>query len=148
MNDSLQRLLDSLNLKLAEREYQKLPGVAWPMPYSFEDYLKDNPPALTVVEQAWYNYIPQILKGVSIIFGGTVAGNAAALLLQLKGDTTLTQKPWYTSRSIWTNLVGALWIALTPTLGLPTLGTETEVLILGLINIILRIITKTEVTIS
>jgi hypothetical protein len=38
-------------------------------------------------------------------------------------------------------------MVLTPVLKLPDMGAETEVAILGVINVLLRLITKTEVTI-
>jgi hypothetical protein len=113
MNDSLQRLLDSLNEKLALQtwdKHEKLDRVSIPGYADFEEFLKNNPPALTVEEQIWYNYIPQILKGVSVLLGGTVAGNAASLLLQLKGEQDMNAS----QINITTNIIGLLLFVLEP----------------------------------
>ena len=54
-------------------------------------------------------------------------------------------KDWYKSRTLWTNLIGIANIIIRAELGL-TLTPEAELAILAGINIVLRIITKEEIT--
>jgi hypothetical protein len=60
----------------------------------------------------------------------------------------MTTKAWYTSRTLWVNLIGLFWILFAEKLGLPNLGAETEATILAVINLVLRAITKQEITFS
>jgi len=54
----------------------------------------------------------------------------------------MEKKKWWTSKTIWTNAVAILAVVLQEVLGLDVLGSATQVAILGMINLILRIITK------
>jgi len=95
MNDTLQRLLDSLNKKIYE-----LPT---PQKVNLPEFPPLPIPLLTVQEKIWYNYIPVILKGVSILLRGTVAANAAELLISIKGDvmpSAITDSPKSTAVGI------------------------------------------------
>lgn len=51
-------------------------------------------------------------------------------------------KKWYTSKTLWLNVIGIVWILFAESLGLPTLTTEIEAIILAGLNAILRAITK------
>ena len=51
------------------------------------------------------------------------------------------RKPWYTSKTLWTNIIAVGSIFVRSQYGF-VLSPEEEVAILGFINIILRIITK------
>lgn len=54
-------------------------------------------------------------------------------------------KKWYLSKTLYLNLIGIFWILFADNLSLPTLDQQTEGMILGIINIILRLVTKTEI---
>lgn len=60
----------------------------------------------------------------------------------------MEQKPWYTSKTLWFNLLSGIWFFVGPKIGIPELTPEvfTSILLIG--NVILRLITNTEVTIS
>jgi hypothetical protein len=57
-------------------------------------------------------------------------------------------KPFYLSKTFWVNLVGLFWTFGAGPLGLPTLSEDTMLSILAVINILLRFITKTEVSLT
>ena len=57
-------------------------------------------------------------------------------------------KPFYTSKTFWVNAVGLFWVLAAAPLGLPALSEDTMLSILAVINILLRFITKTEVTLT
>lgn len=57
-------------------------------------------------------------------------------------------KPWYTSKTIWTNLAMALWTFIGPLIGIPTFDPEIMVGVFTVVNLLLRLITKGAVTIS
>ena len=110
MNDSLERLLETLNKKIAKQDFEKLEKVDLPAEATFEKYLEFYPPALTVREKIWYNYLPQVLKGAAILLHGTVAGNAADLLLQIKDEDLMNAS----QINITTNILGFLLFVLEP----------------------------------
>lgn len=60
----------------------------------------------------------------------------------------MEQKPFYTSKTFWVNIIGLAWMFLQTPLGLPQLDDGMILSILGVLNIVLRFITKTEITIS
>lgn len=58
-------------------------------------------------------------------------------------DTT----KWYASKTLWVNAIAVIGGFVAPKLGI-TIDAETQVAILGVINLILRVITKTPVVFS
>lgn len=108
---SLQRILDGVNAKLARQQFEKLkalPVVA--VETDFKEYLEKVPPVITPAENIWYYYIPAILKGAALLLRGTVAGNAAELLSQLKGGPNMNPS----QINITTNIIGLLLAILEP----------------------------------
>ena len=57
-------------------------------------------------------------------------------------------KPWYYSKVLWFNLLSASWGFLGPKVGLPELTPEVFAAIVLVGNVILRFVTKTDLTIS
>ena len=57
-------------------------------------------------------------------------------------------KPWYLSKTVWFNLLTGLWFFIGPKIGIPELSPDLFSGIVFAGNIVLRLITKTEVTIS
>ena len=57
-------------------------------------------------------------------------------------------KAWYLSKTLWVNALTLIWQFAGPGLGLPVLDATLMVTLLGIINFILRLITKSEVTVS
>lgn len=57
-------------------------------------------------------------------------------------------KPFYLSKTFWTNILGAAWFFIGPAVGIPTLDGETMVMVLGVLNVIIRLVTKQPVSIS
>lgn len=51
-------------------------------------------------------------------------------------------KKWYLSKTLWVNLLAVVAIILQGVTGNEVLPTEDQALLLGLINLILRIVTK------
>lgn len=54
----------------------------------------------------------------------------------------MSSKPFYQSKTFWTNVIGALWFFIGPHVGIPTLDGETMAALLVVINLVLRAITK------
>lgn len=110
--------------------------------------------SLSFWENMFYIVTPAILKTGSTLLKGTLAGNLFAVAEQQISNFPQTiqgeemTKAWWTSKTIWTNVIALLWIFVGPVVGMPELSPETSIAILGVINVILRLITKTEVTIS
>jgi hypothetical protein len=119
------------------------------------EHVPDIDTHLTLQEHLWYIALPAILKTGSTLLKGTLAGNIFAVAEQeipnfpptQTGEETMDTKKWYASKTIWTNVIAMLWIFVGPVVGTPELSPETNIAILGVINVILRLITKTEVTI-
>jgi hypothetical protein len=105
---TFEQILEGINVKLAKRDFEKLPKVKL-LPYTFEDYLQENPPALTARENIWYYYIPAILRGAAILFRGTVAGNAAEMLSLIKGGNMSPK-----AINATTNVIGLILAILEP----------------------------------
>lgn len=63
-------------------------------------------------------------------------------------DEVVESKPFWASKTLWLNIIGIAWVVGAKPLGLPTLSPEIEMGILGALNVILRFITKSEITIS
>ena len=63
-------------------------------------------------------------------------------------EDPILQKPWYASKTLWFNVLGGFWFFIGPKIGVPELTPEVFSTIIFVGNIILRFITKTEVTIS
>ena len=59
--------------------------------------------------------------------------------------SALESKPWYVSKTIWLNIISALIELGQVFLDLNILPSGTILLIINVLNIILRVITKTEV---
>ncbi len=57
-------------------------------------------------------------------------------------------KPFYLSKTFWVNILGAAWFFIGPLVGIPSLDGEAMVTVLGILNVILRLITKKPVSIS
>lgn len=64
-----------------------------------------------------------------------------------KGDV-MENKSWFKSKTIWFNILSAIWFLLGPAIGIPTLDADTFAAILMVVNLILRVITKGAVTIN
>jgi len=60
----------------------------------------------------------------------------------------MESKPFYLSKTFWFNILSALWFFIGPRVGLPELSPEIFGTIITVGNVILRFITKTEVSIS
>lgn len=59
----------------------------------------------------------------------------------------MESKQWYESKTIWVNLIAVLGVFLSKHFGI-TITEEQTVTILGVLNIVLRFITKSPVVIS
>ena len=57
-------------------------------------------------------------------------------------------KPWYASKTIWFNLLTGLWFFIGPKVGVPELSPDLFASLVFVGNIILRVVTKTDLTIS
>lgn len=57
----------------------------------------------------------------------------------------MEQKKWYASKTLWTNLVAVAAIALQGISGKEVLPVENQAVILGVVNMALRLVTKSEV---
>jgi len=60
----------------------------------------------------------------------------------------MNSKMWYASKTLWVNALTLIWQFVGPLVGLPTLSPELLVTLLGVINLILRLITSSEVSFS
>jgi len=56
------------------------------------------------------------------------------------------KKPWYKSRTAWVNLAAVVVMAVQWAAGIELITLEAQAGILALVNIALRLITKTEIT--
>ncbi|KAB2967515.1 hypothetical protein [Zoogloea sp.] len=74
--------------------------------------------------------------------------NLAEDIINFFKGAPMESKLWYTSKVLWTNLITLLWTFLGPMIGIPVLDPEIVVAILGVINLVLRIITKSPVTLK
>ena len=66
----------------------------------------------------------------------------------IAGGNPMDSKLWYASKTLWVNVLGLAWFWLGPVVGIPTLTPEVTITALGIINLLLRIVTKKEVTFS
>lgn len=57
-------------------------------------------------------------------------------------------KPWYASKTIWTNVIGAVWLFVGPLVGVPVLSPEVMTQIFDVINIVLRFFTKQPISVK
>ncbi|MBI5189106.1 MAG: hypothetical protein HZA22_00330 [Nitrospirae bacterium] len=57
----------------------------------------------------------------------------------------MEQKKWYTSKTLWANTVATIAIVLQGTTGKELLPVEFQGVLLGVVNMALRLITKSEV---
>jgi len=57
-------------------------------------------------------------------------------------------KAFYESKTFWVNIIGLAWMFGQKPLGLPELDDGMILAILGVLNIVLRFITKKEITIT
>ena len=57
------------------------------------------------------------------------------------------KKKWYKSKTLWTNAIAIGAIIIESEYGYP-ISAETQLLVLGLVNFILRIVTKEEIIFS
>lgn len=62
--------------------------------------------------------------------------------------TTLQSTPWYLSKTIWLNIISALIELGNVFLDLNILPSGTILLIVNVLNIIIRLITKTEISVK
>jgi hypothetical protein len=69
-----------------------------------------------------------------------VTGSPIALIEQFA--STDPAKPWYASKAIWINVLTVAWFFIGPLVGMPSLPPDLLVGILGVINILLRFVTK------
>ena len=69
-------------------------------------------------------------------------------ILNFFNGATMNSKLWYTSKTFWTNVIGLAWTFVGPLIGIPALDPDTMIAILGVLNVILRLITKQPVSIS
>lgn len=69
-------------------------------------------------------------------------------ILKSQTGERMENKLWYTSKTFWVNIIGLVWMFIGPMIGIPTLDTETMATILGVINVILRFVTKAPVTLK
>ncbi|MFA6470131.1 MAG: hypothetical protein WCW35_14645 [Bacteroidota bacterium] len=86
--------------------------------------------------------------GILSIIGLWIRENLINDILLSRNGGVMQSKLWYTSKTLWVNLICLLWMFIGPMIGIPTLDTETMAAILGVINVILRIVTKGPVTLS
>jgi hypothetical protein len=119
------------------------------------DRLPDVDASLSFWEKIYYIHLKGVLKIISLALTGSLYGAAASAasnmipdIEQTEGSQTMDTKPFYWSKTLWVNVIGVAWMLLEKPLGLPTLGTETEATILGVLNVILRFVTKTDLTIA
>lgn len=54
-------------------------------------------------------------------------------------------KMWYTSRTLWVNLLAVCGMAAQGLIGKEILTAEMQGVVLGVVNMVLRLVTKTEV---
>ena len=69
-------------------------------------------------------------------------------VLNLQKGVAMSSKAWYLSKTIWFNVLSAVWFLVGPMIGIPTLDPDTFATILAIGNFILRVITKGGVSIS
>ena len=62
--------------------------------------------------------------------------------------TTLQSTPWYLSKTIWLNIISALIELGNVFLDLNILPSGTILLIVNVLNVIIRLITKTEISVK
>jgi hypothetical protein len=86
--------------------------------------------------------------GILSIIGLWIRENLINDILLSRNGGVMQSKLWYTSKTLWVNLICLLWMFIGPMIGIPTLDTETMAAILGVINVLLRIVTKGPVTLS
>ena len=86
----------------------------------------------------WFTLILQWIK--------TNLGND--ILNFIRGENKMESKLWYASKTLWMNLITLVWTFLGPLVGIPVLDTDTMIGILAVINIILRVVTKSPVTLK
>lgn len=60
----------------------------------------------------------------------------------------MEQKPWFTSKTLWFNVLSFLWQFVGPLIGIPTLDDSTFSAFVLVANLILRVITKGAITLS
>ncbi|MEW5799965.1 MAG: hypothetical protein AB1728_13270 [Bacteroidota bacterium] len=51
-------------------------------------------------------------------------------------------KPWYYSKTVWTNVISGVWVFIGPLIGVPVLSPDLMAQILDVLNIVLRFVTK------
>lgn len=77
-----------------------------------------------------------------------VKTNMANDILNFFKGEAMNSKLWYTSKTLWTNILTLLWTFVGPMIGVPTLDPETMVGLLAVVNLIIRMITKQPVSIK
>ncbi len=65
-----------------------------------------------------------------------------------KNGVIMESKAWYASKTLWVNLITLAWTFVGPMVGIPTLDPATLAIVLGVVNIVLRAVTKQPVSFS
>jgi hypothetical protein len=90
------------------------------------------PPELMFTLMVAYNLVIRFLTKQPVTIVDELGGN----------------KPWYASKTIWTNFIGAVWLFIGPLVGIPVLSPEVMTQIFDVLNIVLRFFTKQPITLK
>jgi hypothetical protein len=61
-------------------------------------------------------------------------------------DELGAEKPWYFSKTVWTNVLTGVWVFVGPIIGVPVLSPDLMAQILDAANIVLRFFTKSKIS--
>jgi hypothetical protein len=144
--------LDELINNLPKGQDKPLPNQ--PLPIPDISYLEKKY-SISWLEMHWFGakpivrgvislaaiFIPQV-KAVDILWNIVEPENKQSI----QGDTSMADTPvvgkkWYASKTLWVNVISIIGVVVFN----DTLSAETSVLILGVINTILRVITKEQI---
>ena len=86
--------------------------------------------------------------GIFAIIGLWIKDNLINDILNFESGAPMDSKPFYASKTLWTNCLMFAWQFIGPVIGIPTLSPELMIAVLAIINVILRSISKGAVTLS
>lgn len=61
-------------------------------------------------------------------------------------DEVGAEKPWYFSKTVWTNVLSGVWVFVGPLIGVPVLSPDLMAQILNGANVVLRFFTKSKIS--
>lgn len=108
-----------------------------PVEIPLQQPIKVNEPPITTGDVNWFDLIKLWVKE-----------NLINDILNSQKGVVMDSKVWYFSKTLWVNVLTIGWQFLAPVIGLPVLTAETMVILLGVVNFILRLITKSAVSIG